>query len=108
VAPPRSFVLALLLGITGGSAHAADLAEIKSAFALLHRREPALRAGPFLGAPRSAAWAVRKADVALLEALNEYVENMRRSASWGRLAVTYFGEDALTLLGRAKEAPQNQ
>jgi ABC-type amino acid transport substrate-binding protein len=79
-----------------------------SDFALLRRRQPDLRAGPFLGTPGSAAWAVRKADVQLLRALDGYVENMRRTASWGRLAVTYFGNDALTLLGRAREAPQNE
>jgi len=91
-----------LLKALGAKRNAAAVMSL-SDFALLRRRRPELRAGPFLGAPRSAAWAVRKADVELLETLNEYVENMRRTASWGRLAVTYFGDDALTLLGRARE-----
>jgi hypothetical protein len=31
------------------------------------------------------------------------VDNLRRTPSWGRLAVTYFGDDALNLLGRARK-----
>jgi membrane-bound lytic murein transglycosylase F len=72
-----------------------------SDFVLLRGREPELQAGPFLGPSRSAAWALRKEDGLLLRALDEYVENLRRTPSWGRLAVTYFGDDALSLLGRA-------
>ena len=69
---------------------------------LERRRDPQLQAGPFLGSARSAAWAVRKADVQLARALSDYVESLRRTPSWSRMAVTYFGRDALTLLGRAK------
>jgi hypothetical protein len=70
---------------------------------VLHRRtDPDLHAGPFLGEPRNAAWALRKEDRELLAALNEYVENLKRTPTWGRMAVTYFGEDALALLGRAQ------
>jgi ABC-type amino acid transport substrate-binding protein len=73
-----------------------------SDFVLLRRTDRELRAGPFLGPPRSAAWAVRKGDRALLAALNEYLGNLRRTPSWGRMAVDYFGDDALALLGRAQ------
>ncbi len=74
-----------------------------SDFVLLRRHEPVLQAGPFLGQLRSAAWALRKEDDALLRSLNEYLANLRRTPTWGRLAVTYFGDDALSLLGRAQK-----
>jgi ABC-type amino acid transport substrate-binding protein len=74
-----------------------------SDFVLLRAREPDLVPGPFLGEVKTAAWAVRKDDGVLLHALDEYVNNLRRTPSWGRLAVTYFGDDALSLLGRARK-----
>lgn len=74
-----------------------------SDFVLLRRADRELRAGPFLGVPRSAAWAVRREDEELRKALNEYIENLRRTASWGRMAVGYFGDEALALLGRAQK-----
>jgi polar amino acid transport system substrate-binding protein len=73
-----------------------------SDFVLERRRTPELTAGPFLGDARRAAWAVRRADTQLLGALNTHLENLRRSPSWMRMAETYFGQDALSLLGRAK------
>jgi ABC-type amino acid transport substrate-binding protein len=73
-----------------------------SDFVLERRRAPDLLAGPFLGGARSAAWAVRRGDAQLLRAMNEHIENLRRTPSWSRMAVTYFGRDALSLLGRAK------
>jgi ABC-type amino acid transport substrate-binding protein len=74
-----------------------------SDFVLIRGREPDLVPGPFLGEIKTAAWAVRKDDGSLRKALDEYVENLRRTPSWGRLAVTYFGDDALSLLGRARK-----
>jgi ABC-type amino acid transport substrate-binding protein len=65
------------------------------------RQEPRLRPGVLLGRPESAAWGVRKTDPALLKALDEYLGNARRGQTWSRLAVKYFGNDALTILGRA-------
>jgi ABC-type amino acid transport substrate-binding protein len=73
-----------------------------SDYVLLRRADHELRAGPFLGVPRSAAWALRREDQDLRNALNEYIENLRRTPSWGRMAVSYFGDDALALLGRAQ------
>jgi ABC-type amino acid transport substrate-binding protein len=73
-----------------------------SDYVLLRRADPDLRAGPFLGERRSAAWALRKDDLELRKVLNEYIENLRRTSTWGRLAVGYFGNDALALLGRAQ------
>ena len=74
-----------------------------SDYVLLHRADHDLRAGPFLGAPKSAAWALRREDRELHKALNDYLENLRRTPTWGRLAVSYFGDDALALLGRAQK-----
>jgi membrane-bound lytic murein transglycosylase MltF len=55
-----------------------------------------------VGAPGTVAWAVRKEDTALRVALDDYLANMRRSPSWSRLVVQYFGNQALTVLGRAR------
>jgi ABC-type amino acid transport substrate-binding protein len=74
-----------------------------SDYVLLRRADRELRAGPFLGVPRSASWALRQADHELQKALNEYIENLKRTSSWGRMAVGYFGDDALALLGRAQK-----
>jgi ABC-type amino acid transport substrate-binding protein len=73
-----------------------------SDFVLQRRRIPGLVAGPFVGSTSVAAWAVRKADPELRRALDDYITNIRRTPSWSRMAVDYFGPDALTLLGRAK------
>lgn len=73
-----------------------------SDFVLERRKGLELRAGPFLGATQSAAWAVRKGEGQLLKALNDHIEGLRRSPSWSRMATDYFGRDALSLLGRAK------
>ena len=72
---------------------------------LAAKQEPELQAGVFLGAPISAGWAVRKSDPQLLAALNQYLGNYRRGPSWNRLVVKYFGEQALTVLGRARQQP---
>jgi ABC-type amino acid transport substrate-binding protein len=74
-----------------------------SDYTLAHRRDPALTAGMFLGQPGSAGWAVRQEDTVLRAALDEYLTSIRKTPSWGRLVVKYFGEDALSVLGRAKK-----
>lgn len=38
-----------------------------------------------------------------LRALNDYLGSHRETASWSRLVVEYFGEDALNVLGTAQE-----
>jgi membrane-bound lytic murein transglycosylase MltF len=73
------------------------------AVAILRARErPDLQMGLFLGAPGSMAWGVRKTDTALLTQLNEYVSNTRRTPTWSRLVVHYFGEAALDILRQAR------
>jgi ABC-type amino acid transport substrate-binding protein len=67
------------------------------------RDDPAMQLGLFLGPPRSLAYAVRKTDAALLGALNEYVDNLRRTPTWSRLVVKYFGEAAPEILKKARQ-----
>jgi ABC-type amino acid transport substrate-binding protein len=67
------------------------------------RDDAALQLGLFLGPPRSLAYAVRKGDVALRAALNEYIDNLRRTPTWSRLVVKYFGEAAPEILRKARQ-----
>jgi ABC-type amino acid transport substrate-binding protein len=66
------------------------------------RDDPAMELGLFLGPPRSLAYAVRKQDRALLAALDEYIDNLRRTPTWSRLVVKYFGEAAPEILKKAR------
>ena len=68
------------------------------------RKDPELQLGLFLGTPGALAWAVRKGDSGLREALDAYVASVRRTPTWGRLVVKYFGEDAPEVLRRARAA----
>jgi ABC-type amino acid transport substrate-binding protein len=67
---------------------------------LAMKGNPGLQAGMFLGEPGQSAFAVRKSDTRLLVAMDEYLTNFRKSPSWNRLIVKYFGDKALTVLGR--------
>jgi ABC-type amino acid transport substrate-binding protein len=69
-------------------------------FLLQRRRDRDLEAGMVLGGALSSAWAVRKTDPELRQALNGYLVALRASANWSRLLVKYFGEDAPAVLGR--------
>jgi ABC-type amino acid transport substrate-binding protein len=48
------------------------------------------------------AWAVRKDSPKLLQALDDYIINVRRSPTWSRLVVKYYGDAALELLRKAR------
>jgi peptidoglycan lytic transglycosylase F len=61
-------------------------------------RDPELQIGPFVGQPASLAWGVRKPAARLLAALDEYIANARRTPTWNRLAVKYFGPAAPEIL----------
>jgi len=67
------------------------------------RKDPALQVGTFVGPPGALAWAVRKGDRALLAALDDYLTSVRRTPTWSRLVVKYFGEEAPEILKRARE-----
>jgi ABC-type amino acid transport substrate-binding protein len=73
-----------------------------SELALASKRVAGLEAGMTVGAPGTVAWAVRKEDAALRAALDDFLANVRRSPSWSRLVVEYFGDQALAVLGRAR------
>jgi len=74
-----------------------------SDYTLAAKRHPGLKAGLFVGPPRHQAWGVRKEDTELLKAMDDYISNLRRTPSWSRLIVGYFGEESLKVLGRARE-----
>jgi ABC-type amino acid transport substrate-binding protein len=67
------------------------------------QKDPDVQVGLFVGPKASLAFAVRKADPALRQALDEYVANLRRTPTWSRLVVRYFGEAALPILQKAQE-----
>ena len=67
------------------------------------RIDPELQLGLFLGPPGSLAYAVRKEDAELLRLLNEYIENVRRTQTWNRLVVKYFGAEAPEILKKARQ-----
>jgi peptidoglycan lytic transglycosylase F len=71
--------------------------------ALLYQRgDPGIQIGGFLGPPGSLAFGVRKDAPRLKQALDEYVANLRRTPTWARLVVKYFGDSAPELLRRAR------
>jgi ABC-type amino acid transport substrate-binding protein len=103
--PARSVVLYermedLLQALKAGEVTAAVLPV--SELALASKRVPGLSAGTTVGAPGVIAWAVRKEDVALLAALDDYLGNTRRGQAWSRLVVKYFGDETLSVLGRRR------
>jgi ABC-type amino acid transport substrate-binding protein len=75
---------------------------VESAIAT-QREDPGVQIGMFLGPPGSLAYAVRKGDDALLQALNDYISNLRRTPTWNRLVVDYFGASALDVLKKARD-----
>ena len=90
----------LLRGLKAGEVAAAVLPV--SELALASKRVAGLEAGVTVGAPGTVAWAVRKEDTALRAAMDDFLGNLRKSPSWSRLVVQYFGDQALSVLGRAR------
>jgi ABC-type amino acid transport substrate-binding protein len=74
---------------------------VESAIAL-QKDDPGIQLGMFLGPPQSLAYALRNDEPELLKALNEYIENVRRTPTWSRLVVKYFGEAAPEILKKAR------
>jgi peptidoglycan lytic transglycosylase F len=74
---------------------------IESAIAA-QRQDAQIELGTFVGPPRSLAYGVRREDAALLQALNEYIDNLRRTPTWSRLVVEYFGNSAPEILRKAR------
>jgi ABC-type amino acid transport substrate-binding protein len=70
---------------------------------ILRQRDPEVQIGMFLGPAGSYAMGVRREDAQLLSSLNDYVENLRKTPTWSRLVVKYFGEQAPEVLRKARE-----
>lgn len=68
---------------------------------LAQRRDPYLQLGVFLGPPESLAYGVAKGSPELLAALNDHIALLRRTGTWNRLVVKYFGASAPTILSQA-------
>ncbi len=75
---------------------------VESAVAL-QREDPEIELGLFLGEPNRLAYGVHKDSSALLQALNAYIENTRKTLTWNRLVVKYFGRAAPEILRLARE-----
>ena len=71
---------------------------------LAQRRDPDLQIGTFLGPPESLAYGVAKGSPQLLAALNEHIALLRRTGTWNRLVVKYFGATAPVILNQANSA----
>jgi len=69
---------------------------------LARQKDPNLELGLFLGQPGALAYGLRKSDGELRRALDEYLSNLRRTATWSRLVVKYFGDSALEILKSAR------
>ena len=67
------------------------------------REDPDVQIGVAVGPAMSYAYGVRKDEPELLKALNEYLGNVRRSPTWNRLVVKYFGPAALEVLQSARQ-----
>lgn len=70
---------------------------------ILRQRDPEVQIGMFVGPAGSYAFGVRREDARLLESLNDYVLNLRKTPTWSRLVVKYFGEQAPEVLRKARE-----
>jgi ABC-type amino acid transport substrate-binding protein len=68
---------------------------------LAQREDPALQLGMSVGKPGSLAFGVRNEDTELVAALNLHIDRTRKSGTWSRLVVKYFGQSALQILQEA-------
>jgi ABC-type amino acid transport substrate-binding protein len=66
------------------------------------KEDAAIQIGAFVGKPVTLAYGLRKEDTGLQRALDEYLVAAKRSATWSRLVVKYFGEAALEVLRPAR------
>lgn len=92
---------ALVTALLGGQVEAIVLS---TRYAILARqKQPELQLGLMLGKPSSVAYAVRHDQPMLLAALDEYIAALRRTPTWSRLVIKYFGDAGLEVLQRARE-----
>ena len=74
---------------------------IESAIAAV-QQDKDIELGGFVGPPGSLAYGVRKEDTELRQALSDYIDNLRRTSTWSRLVMAYFGEAAPDILRKAR------
>ena len=72
-------------------------------FLLDRRTQPELQDGAVVGSAVSGAWGVRKSDPQLRRELDAYLDNLKKTPTWSRLIVQYFGGDAMRVLGRSRD-----
>jgi peptidoglycan lytic transglycosylase F len=92
---------AVLRALADGGVSATVMSVVWAMVAQKH--DPSLELGLMLGAPTSVAFAARKEQPLLLAALDEYVANVRRTPTWSRLVVKYFGESGLEILRKSRQ-----
>lgn len=67
------------------------------------RKDPELQMGLFVGGHTKVGFGLRKEDTVLRQALDDHLTKVRRTESWSRLVVKYFGENGLEILRRSRE-----
>jgi membrane-bound lytic murein transglycosylase F len=72
---------------------------------VVQRADPDIQIGAFVGPRQSLAFGVRKDTPGLRRALDDYLANVRKTPTWSRLVVKYFGPSALEILKKADEEP---
>lgn len=76
---------------------------LSTRYAILARqRQPDIELGLMLGKPSSVAYALRRDQPLLAAALDEYLVALRRTPTWSRLVIKYFGDAGLEVLQRAR------
>jgi ABC-type amino acid transport substrate-binding protein len=92
---------ALMAGLKSG---AVDALVMSAVWAMVEqKRDPELELGLFLGQPTSVGYAVRRDQPLLRAALDQYVANVRRTPTWSRLVVKYFGERGVEILRKSRQ-----
>jgi ABC-type amino acid transport substrate-binding protein len=72
---------------------------------LQKRKDPDLELGFSLGPSDGPSWATRKDSPELHKAAEDYVFNLRKTPTWNRLVIKYYGDVALDALRRSRQTP---
>jgi peptidoglycan lytic transglycosylase F len=91
----------VVAGLKSGSI-TATVMSVRTAM-MERRRDASLELGVFVGKPSSGCYGVRKDEPRLQAALSRYIDNFRRTPTWNRLVVKYFGDDAVEVLKRSRQ-----
>jgi ABC-type amino acid transport substrate-binding protein len=91
---------ALMAGLRAGEVSAVVLSVVWAAAEV--RRDPQLELGVLMGESTSVGYAVPREAPLLRAALDEFISNLRRTPTWSRLVVKYFGEKGLEILRKSR------